>query len=189
MSTAIDIFNTDSPLATEDSLSRENIYEKNIIGDVDPHRINSLFDNLELSTVEDKEDVLIPSEHFKFFEEKPFFPVPKRKLHIKRSTATQSWEGYVIEVRKSSFTARLVDVSNIHPDEDIEIKFNYVSPDDKHLIRPGAIFYWNIGCELENATVRGISIIKFRRLPRWTKKDFQNSELFKQKIEELFEEE
>jgi hypothetical protein len=188
MSTAIDIFNTDLPLVIEDSKSRANVYEKNIIGDVDPYRINSILDNLGSSTIEDKEDVLNTANSFVSLEKQTIFPIPKRRLNKKRAIATQSWEGYVVEVYKSSFTARLVDMFNKHPDEDIEIKFTSVSPDDKYLIKPGAIFYWNVGYEVENRTVKGISIIKFRRLPRWTKKDFQNSELIKQEIEKLFEE-
>jgi len=78
----------------------------------------------------------------------------------------QKWEGFVIEVTKTSFVARLVDLTNEGPDEEAEFLLEKVSKDDLKLLTPGAIFYWNIGYSKNSAGQRTrSSSIRFRRLP------------------------
>ena len=88
----------------------------------------------------------------------------------------QKWEGTVIEVMKDSFIARLQDLTQEGPDEEAEFSIEEVSEDDKHLVEPGAIFYWNIGYhDSRSGQRRRSSIIRFRRLPAWTKEDIETA--------------
>ncbi len=98
----------------------------------------------------------------------------------------QKWEGFVLEVRGNSFTARLVDQSNPGTaDEEVELSLEEISPDDLALVAPGAIFYWNIGYETTSSGQRKrSSVIRLRRLPAWSAKDIETaqtraSELYK----------
>ena len=87
-----------------------------------------------------------------------------------------SWEGVVLEVFEESFTARLVDLNDPSQYEEAEILNNSVSDlSDLELIEPGAIFFWSIGRRIEGRRSEQISMIQFRRLPVWTKREIQQS--------------
>lgn len=94
------------------------------------------------------------------------------------------WEGQVLEVYEDSFLARLVDMSGKNPDEEAEITFDAVQDDDRTLLRPGAIFYWQIGYRQEGGTRCSVSMLLFRRMPRWTKFEL---EAIRTEGNELFE--
>lgn len=86
----------------------------------------------------------------------------------------QKWEGVVLEVLSDSFLARLVDLTRTGLDEEAEFPVNEVSEEDRPLIRPGAIFYWNIGYHNSYSGQRTrTSIIRFRRLPAWTREEIE----------------
>jgi hypothetical protein len=86
----------------------------------------------------------------------------------------QKWEGVVLEVLSDSFLARLVDLTRTGPDEEAEFPLDEVSEEDRPLIRPGAIFYWNIGYHNSYSGQRTrTSIIRFRRLPAWTREEIE----------------
>jgi hypothetical protein len=86
----------------------------------------------------------------------------------------QKWEGVVLEVLSDSFLTRLVDLTRTGPDEEAEFPLDEVSEEDRPLIRPGAIFYWNIGYHNSYSGQRTrTSIIRFRRLPAWTREEIE----------------
>lgn len=86
----------------------------------------------------------------------------------------QKWEGVVVEVLSDSFLTRLVDLTRTGPDEEAEFPLDEVSEEDRPLIRPGAIFYWNIGYHNSYSGQRTrTSIIRFRRLPAWTREEIE----------------
>jgi hypothetical protein len=86
----------------------------------------------------------------------------------------QKWEGVVLAVLSDSFLARLVDLTRTGPDEEAEFPLDEVSEEDRPLIRPGAIFYWNIGYHNSYSGQRTrTSIIRFRRLPAWTREEIE----------------
>ncbi len=60
--------------------------------------------------------------------------------------------------------------------------FSEISEDDQELIRPGAIFNWHIGYEMERGTVKRSSIIRFRRMPKWTESDKEKAESFEKEL-------
>lgn len=94
-------------------------------------------------------------------------------------TLLQQWECVVEWVEDEKFGAKLCDLTN--PDNPTEgaVFFNEeIFREELHLICPGAVFYWNIGYEDSGRGRKWVSIIQFRRLPAWTKKEI--SEIKKQ---------
>lgn len=89
-------------------------------------------------------------------------------------SAYQKWEGMVLEVLDTSFVARLVDLTQTGPDEEAEFLLDAISAEDRPLVRPGAIFYWNIGyhTSYSGQWVRA-SIMSFRWLPVWTQAEIE----------------
>ncbi len=86
----------------------------------------------------------------------------------------QKWEGVVLEVLSASFLTRLFDLTRTGSDEEAEFSLDDVSEEDRPLIRPGAIFYWNIGYHTSYSGQRTrTSIIRFRRLPAWTREEIE----------------
>ena len=97
-----------------------------------------------------------------------------------------SWEGVVIEVLEDSFIARLVDIDDPSQSEEAEILNTAVSDQsDIELIVPGAIFFWSIGRRIKGRRSEQVSLIQFRRLPVWSKREIQQS---KQEATEIMNE-
>ena len=105
---------------------------------------------------------------------------PAATLH-----ALQEWEGYVLAIGATDFTARLVDLTagSTHEEEEAEIPLAEISDDDADRIRPGSIFRWVIGYERSPAgTRKRVSCIVFRDLPAITKTDLQDGEAWAREI-------
>ncbi|MEA1897305.1 MAG: hypothetical protein U9N53_06530 [Bacteroidota bacterium] len=82
----------------------------------------------------------------------------------------QKYEGIVTEIKENSFWARLINLTNKTYDEEAEFPLEEVTEEDKKLVDLGAIFYWNIGCLVLTGGQRiGAQLIRFRRLPTWSK--------------------
>jgi hypothetical protein len=95
--------------------------------------------------------------------------IPTRERYV----VAQRWEGTVIEVRSSTFVARLNDLTDEkHPPERAVFALAEVDDDDRPLLQPGAVFYWSIGYHHNPAGTRTLSNdLRFRRLPQWTARD------------------
>lgn len=80
----------------------------------------------------------------------------------------QAWEGTVQEVLADSFNARIRDVTDSdRPDEIVEMFVEDVDESDVPLLKPGAVFYWNIGyLEGRGFPRQRTSRVTFRRIPR-----------------------
>lgn len=90
----------------------------------------------------------------------------------------QEWEGYVIEVKKETFTARLIDITakDTFEQESAEFAKSDLTDDDLELLRPGAIFRWLIGyARSKGGTKKSVSDIVFRRMPMMTKAEIEKS--------------
>ena len=99
---------------------------------------------------------------------------PTTTLH-----ALQEWEGHVVEVGTSDFTARLVDLTDdsTHGEEEAIIPLDEISDDDAAKMREGSIFRWVIGYERSMAgSKKRVSHIVFRDLPAITKSDLRDGE-------------
>ena len=96
----------------------------------------------------------------------PKFEPPIQEMFI----PLQKWEGTVQQVADDYFEALLVDQTDKkNQDEVAEFMLDEVSDADLDLVKPGSIFYWNIGYEISPAGQRKrASIIRFRRLPKWS---------------------
>jgi hypothetical protein len=96
----------------------------------------------------------------------------KLKPHQSFFTSLQAWEGVVTRVMGNAFLARLIDLTQTGADEEAEFSIDDISEEDKALITPGAIFYWDIGYHTSYSGQRTReSMIRFRRLPAWTQKE------------------
>jgi hypothetical protein len=94
------------------------------------------------------------------------------QAHIR---SLQSWEGRVLDVLKDSFVAIVTDLTMPGVEEQVELDLEEVTPDDLPLVRPGAVFYWSIGYRDEPSRSRSrVSVIRFRRLPRWSEREVAN---------------
>lgn len=102
-------------------------------------------------------------------------------------TALQKWEGFVLEVGQETFTARLVDLKNEGIEEEAEIYLNEITPEDYQLLKPGAIFYWSIGYLDHYGGQRfNTGMIRFRRLPGFSKQEIQLAQEKADEIIKLF---
>jgi hypothetical protein len=97
------------------------------------------------------------------------WPVPREFF-----VALQRWEGYVESVAEETFLARLVDLAGQLPEEVAEFFLSDVSDGDRGLLQPGAVFYWSVGYRLSSTRRRSkVSLLRFRRLPRWSDRDIE----------------
>ena len=91
----------------------------------------------------------------------------------------QEWEGYVIAIGDTTFTARLTDLTTGADiaREEAEFPMEDLTDDDRERISMGSVFRWAVGYERRlGGTKRRISHIVFRRLPMWTKRDLAKAE-------------
>jgi hypothetical protein len=61
-----------------------------------------------------------------------------------KTIVLNKWQGQVIDVTETSFTAALYDLNKTDIVEQAEFAINEVSSEDTRLIRSGAVFYWYI---------------------------------------------
>lgn len=97
---------------------------------------------------------------------------PPRFPRLDQSVALQKWEGRVNAVGEGHFEATLADLTGDGPAEEAAFDLDEVSPQDRALVKPGAVFYWSVGYRdaVKGQRTRE-SIIRFRRLPRWSLPD------------------
>lgn len=95
----------------------------------------------------------------------PTSPTPESAFDLR-----QHWEGTVLEVGGDGFSVQLKDLLNPSaPEEWAELYLDDVSAGDQELVEPGAVFYWSIGYEDTTRGREHKSVLRFRRLPGWSK--------------------
>ena len=102
----------------------------------------------------------------------------------------QEWEGYVVDVGKTDFVARLIDLTagSEHEDEEAIIPLAEISDRDAERIREGSIFRWVIGYERSvTGTRKCVSQIVFRDLPAITAADLREAEAWAEETARAFE--
>ena len=110
---------------------------------------------------------------------------PTATLH-----ALQEWEGYVLDIDNTNFTARLVDLTAgaSHEDEEAVIPLMEISDDDVKKMQVGSIFRWVIGYERSaTRTKKRVSQFVFRDLPAITKSDLRDGEAWANEIVRSFD--
>ena len=101
----------------------------------------------------------------------------------------QEWEGYVTEIRRKTFVARLLDLTagESLPHETAWIPLAQVSERDAGRMRPGSVFRWVIGRRRDTAgTRRLVSVIVFRDLPVMTEAKLRDAEKWADKMLRAF---
>lgn len=104
------------------------------------------------------------------------YPSPERELP--REVVAQEWEGQVQEVGEWVFSARLVDLTRDSKEEteETDLPIDYLSEADRHLVVPGAIFRWIIGCRWSNGEKEQFTRVVIRRLPIWTEGEIKSAD-------------
>ena len=99
----------------------------------------------------------------------PFVYVPRAAPQtVTRFITLQKYEGTVLRIEGDGFVARIVDPATVDEDFDAEFALEEVTPSDRHLLIPGAVFYWNLGyLDRPEGRVRA-SDLRMRRLPTWS---------------------
>lgn len=116
----------------------------------------------------------------------------KRDVVINHNKAREDlklcWSGVVISVNGQELAVRMEDLINRdNPDEYIVLSRDEIDDKDQCLVKPGALFYWNIGyrqgvkCPKER-----FSIIRFRRLPKWTVKEIKDADNLAKEYADFF---
>jgi hypothetical protein len=92
---------------------------------------------------------------------------------VDRFKLLQKWEGTVIRSSESEFTAVLREKGQ--PDQEATFDVDEVPEGDRGLIVPGAIFHWSIGYRDRRGQRIRESIIRFRRLPAWSRRELERA--------------
>lgn len=102
--------------------------------------------------------------------------IPTPSLPQAEFDALQKWEGHVVSVDDTEFTATLVDLTQPSVEEEVVLELSELSEDDLPLVQPGAVFYWSVGYRVDQSGERSrSSVIWFRRLPAWTEQDIERA--------------
>ena len=142
------------------------------IDDILPSKESNSNDDHTLKT-----NYYIPSDKPKEEISDPVLFSIKKPLIQERFILLQKWECVVDQMMEDFFIARLVDQTGKSPDEVAEFMFDEVSPADRNLLVPNAIFYWYIGYEESIGGQRKrSSIIRFRRLPTWSAYELEKAQ-------------
>ncbi len=97
---------------------------------------------------------------------------------VKKQDIRQQWRGVVISCNNTQMTVRLTDETQPeNPDEIVVLPRDAVDKGDQPLIRTGALFNWYIGYQqAPHKNREKFSIIRFRRLPKWTEPEIQRAQ-------------
>ena len=95
-----------------------------------------------------------------------------------RAAPIEVWEG---EVKSVDYDAQMMYVYlrskfTQAPDHSGEIALEWITDQDKDLVRPGAVFYWTLYKETRRGSIRNSQELRFRRLPSWSKNQLQRIE-------------
>lgn len=98
----------------------------------------------------------------------------------------EDWEGVVEEVDGDVFVARLTDVAGDAPDEQAEFDLGEVSPAQRSMVKPGAVFRWWSESEYLNEDKAFLrrSEVQFRSLRPPTEEDAEAGEQLVQRAHE-----
>jgi hypothetical protein len=98
-------------------------------------------------------------------------PTADVPVHESTSTPIEIWEGKVLSVDGvgQSMYVSLSSKMGKYADHSAKIDFEWISEQDKSLVRPGAIFYWILYKETRHGSIRNSQELRFRRFPTWSR--------------------
>jgi hypothetical protein len=155
------------------------------IADISPVHIDEMYDNQD-GNAESANNMTMGNTNNKVVAPKSDVVVLAREYKPASSfVSLQKWEGVVTEVNDYSFSATLCDLNEDGAEEIAEFPFEEISADDLNLVKPGGIFSWNIGYYDHKSGQRyRTSLIRFRRLPAWTKTEIERIKKNSSKLRE-----
>jgi len=106
--------------------------------------------------------------------ERPVLNVPLHREAGSSASLIQVWEGTVQEVLPSGEAMSVLLRSKLGGSADhfADIDFEWVSDQDRDLIKPGAVFYLSLYKERRpGGSIKNSEELRFRRLPAWTRRD------------------
>jgi len=123
-------------------------------------------------TSDDREDSSLPhlaesSTARKLLPTAPPVFLPRRSVEPRTHfIVLEKREGIVLEIGEGEFEARLIDILADEPEVTATFSFQDLSEDGRRLLKPGAVFYWNVGYSVSPSGQRSrVADLVFRRLP------------------------
>jgi hypothetical protein len=104
----------------------------------------------------------------------PAVVLPPQRETDRNLLPLQQWEGVVTRVSTEEFTVTLRDITHPEtPEEEATVPIAEITREDRRLLVPGAVLYWNIGYQTIRASgqIQRVSEIRLRRLPAWSARD------------------
>ena len=105
--------------------------------------------------------------------------------------ALQEWEGYVVSINETEFTARLVDLTDrrAFEEEEAEIPLEDISESDAARMKVGNIFRWVVGYKhWAMGQKERVSSIVFRDVPAVSRSDRQAGDRWAERVLVAFRE-
>ena len=106
--------------------------------------------------------------------------------------ALQEWEGYVVSINETEFTARLVDLTDrrrAFEEEEAEIPLEEISESDAARMKVGSIFRWVVGYKRwAMGQKERVSSIVFRDLPAVSRSDRRAGDRWAEQVLAAFRE-
>lgn len=75
-----------------------------------------------------------------------------------------AWEGVVQDVEDETFTARVTPIGSGQTEYVVTLPLDDLDDADRGRVRPGSLFYWNVGRDLSTRPRRRVSEIWIRRI-------------------------
>ena len=105
--------------------------------------------------------------------------------------ALHEWEGYVVSINETAFTARLVDLTDrrAFEEEEAEIPLEEISESDAARMEVGSIFRWVVGYKhWAMGQKEWVSSIVFRDLPAVDRSDRRAGDRWAERVQAAFRE-
>ena len=117
-------------------------------GTMPKERISAYLPLTDVSSLVSSENILLDTVPFREQGKEPVPAVKQATIQQNQFVSLQKWQGVVIELKKDTFLAKLNDLTEKGLEEEAEFPLEEISDDDKELIVPGGVFYWNIGYQI-----------------------------------------
>ena len=100
----------------------------------------------------------------------------------------QVWEGKVLFVddEQNAMDVILLDKSGHLSDHNARMSLEWVTDQDRDLVRPGAIFYLMLYKEKKRGSLKNSQELRFRRLPNWSRSQLVKIDQAAERLLSLF---
>ena len=101
-----------------------------------------------------------------------------RESNVINEEITQYWSGVVESIDGSDVLVTLKDKTDPEqPDEQVKLDIKEFDKRDLDVLQPGAMFLWYMGYRQTRKTTKyRISVIRLRRLPKWSQREISRAQ-------------